>query len=165
MFIPIVFCGYTCLLGLRRFHKTNFWCSVVKCICVCLERGRKRGRETETKTDTDRQRGRKRDLMPKCDAWSSKKPMFCWSASPNWRLAVADPGFVERGPKWPGVLGRLVGPAPRVWWIFYNNFHAYYSFTWHNENWFSVDLLTFFLNFDYKRGAWAPWASSRSTSD
>lgn len=27
--------------------------------------------------DKDRQRERKRDLMPKCDAWSSKKPMFC----------------------------------------------------------------------------------------
>lgn len=56
MFIPRVFWGYTCLLGLRRFHKTNFWCTVVKCICVCLERRRKRGRETETKTDREGER-------------------------------------------------------------------------------------------------------------
>lgn len=44
---------------------------------VFREGEEKRERERETKTDTDRQRGRKRDLMPKCDAWSSKKPMFC----------------------------------------------------------------------------------------
>lgn len=61
MYIPRVFCGYTCLLGLRGFIKRIFNVQLM-CIhvCVYLERGRKRGREkeTETKREKDRQRGR-----------------------------------------------------------------------------------------------------------
>lgn len=143
MYIPRVFCGYTCLLGLRGFIKRIFNVQLM-CIhvCVYLERGRKRGREKETETKRERKTDREGDLMPKCVARSSKKPMSCWSASPNWRLALADPGFIER-PKRPWVWGLPWG-NPRLWGRGGGkHILSYSSFTWHNKYWFSVDLLTF----------------------
>lgn len=156
MYIPRVFCGYTCLLGLRGFIKRIFNVQLM-CIhvCVYLERGRKRGREkeTETKREKDRQRGRS-DAKVCCTVVKKANVLLkCFS---KLTISIGGSRIYRKAKKAVG-LGAALGQSKALGeGGGGKHILSYSSFTWHNKYWFSVDLLTFcfvFLNVDHKRGA------------